>query len=357
MNITRLRAIAALTGLLGVCLPFATPLQAQPAATSTQAWPQRAVRFIVPFGPGAGADIGARLIQEKLSARWGKPVVIENRPGGDSIIAIQAVMSANDDHTFYWGPSGSFIVHPHLYQKLPYNIDDLLPIASFSATILSLAVPTAMNVQNLAGFVDRARAASGKFNAAAVPGITELAFDYFANRANLTFTKVPYRDIVQAVNDLAEDRLQVYTSSYAIQRPQREAGRIKVLAQLGRTRAPSLPDVPTGTEQGFPALGDGGAARPVRHQGNIAGTSGKDRRRHRCRLQRQGDRGEARCHRADSVGRWRESICGCDCRAARPGREHRQSVGHQAEAVNATVHVLPTVMPGLSDGHPRLSWV
>lgn len=252
MNITRLRALAVLIGLLGVCVPLASP-QAQPAQTA-QAWPQRAVKFIIPFGPGAGADIGARLIQDKLSTRWGKPVVIENRPGGDSIIAIQAVLSANDDHTFYWGPSGNFVVHPHLYQKLPYNIDDLIPIASFSQTILSLAVPGAMNAKDLTDFVQRARTANGKFNAAAVPGITELAFDYFANRAGLTFTKVPYRDIVQAVNDLAEDRLQVYTSSYAIQRPQREAGRIKVLAQLGKTRAPSLPDVPTGVEQGFPAL-------------------------------------------------------------------------------------------------------
>lgn len=251
---TRLRALSIVAGFGGICIMLAALAQAQTPSTSVQAWPQRPVKLVVPFGPGAGADIGARLIQEKLSVRWGKPVVIENRPGGDSIIAIQAVLSANDDHTFYWGPSGSFIVHPHLYQKLPYNIDELLPIASFSQTILSLAVPAAMNVRDLADFVQRARAANGKFNAAAVAGITELAFDYFANRAGLTFTKVPYRDIVQAVNDLSEDRLQVYTSSYAIQRPQREAGRIKVLAQLGRTRAPSLPDVPTGVEQGFPAL-------------------------------------------------------------------------------------------------------
>ena len=70
-------------------------------------WPQRPVRFI-PFGPGAGADIGARLIQERLQKKWGQPVVIDNRPGGDSIIAIQAVLSANDDHTFLWGPAGNF---------------------------------------------------------------------------------------------------------------------------------------------------------------------------------------------------------------------------------------------------------
>jgi tripartite-type tricarboxylate transporter receptor subunit TctC len=88
-------------------------LSAPAAQAETHAWPQQPVRFIIPFGPGAGADIGARLIQDRLQARWGKPVVIENRPGGDSMIAIQAVLSASDDHTFFWGPSGNFIVHPY----------------------------------------------------------------------------------------------------------------------------------------------------------------------------------------------------------------------------------------------------
>jgi tripartite-type tricarboxylate transporter receptor subunit TctC len=247
MKISRRRALA--TALLAVPAFIAGRTRAQ-----TQSWPQRPVKFVIPFGPGAGADIGARLIQEKLSTRWGKPVVIDNRPGGDSIIAIQAVLSANDDHTFLWGPSGNFIVHPYLYQKLSYNQDDILPIASFSSTVLSVAVPTTLGVGDLADFVKRAPAEAGKFNSAAVPGITELAFDYFAVEAGLTFTKVPYRDIVQAVNDLSEGRLQVYSSSYAIQRPQREAGRIKVLVQMGRSRAPSLPDIPTAAEAGFPAL-------------------------------------------------------------------------------------------------------
>jgi tripartite-type tricarboxylate transporter receptor subunit TctC len=247
MQFTRRRALA----LLAVPAFIAGRARAQTSAVN---WPQRPVKFIIPFGPGAGADIGARLIQEKLSARWGKPVVIDNRPGGDSIIAIQAMLSANEDHTFLWGPSGNFIVHPYLYQKLTYNPDDILPIASFSSTVLSVGVPASLGVSDLADFVKRARAETGKLNSAAVPGITELAFDYFAVKAGLTFTKVPYRDIVQAVNDLAEGRLQVYSSSYAIQRPQREAGRIKVLAQMGRKRAPSLPDIPTAAEAGFPAM-------------------------------------------------------------------------------------------------------
>ncbi len=107
---------------------FATAAALAPQAQA-QSWPQRPVRFIIPFGPGAGADIGARLIQDKLQKRWGQPVVIENRPGGDSNIAIQAMLSANDDHTFMWGPSGNFTVHPYQYKKLPYDPAGIIPIA------------------------------------------------------------------------------------------------------------------------------------------------------------------------------------------------------------------------------------
>src|SRR6266508_3816689 len=140
-----------------VALAAILALSASPAQAQTQAWPQQPVRFIIPFGPGAGADIGARLIQDRLQARWGKPVVIENRPGGDSMIAIQTVLSANDDHTFLWGPAGNFTVHPYLYDKLPYNPDDILPIARFSSTILAVGVPASMNFANLADFVKRAK--------------------------------------------------------------------------------------------------------------------------------------------------------------------------------------------------------
>ena len=81
----------------------------------------RTVKFIVPFGPGAGADIGGRLFAERLQKIWNQPVVIENRPGGDSIVAINAFLSANDDHTFLFGPSGNFTVHPFVYSKLSYD--------------------------------------------------------------------------------------------------------------------------------------------------------------------------------------------------------------------------------------------
>jgi tripartite-type tricarboxylate transporter receptor subunit TctC len=242
-----------LAGLAAALLASLT-LIAVPTGAQAQSWPQRPVRWIIPFGPGAGADIGARLIQEKLQKKWGQPVVIDNRPGGDSIIAIQAVLSANDDHTFLWGPSGNFTVHPFLYKKLSYDPNELIPAARFSSTILGVGVPASMKIKTVAEFVKLARAAKGKFNSAAVPGITELALDYFMHNAKITTQKVPYKDIVQAANDLAEDRLQVYSASYAILRPQAEGGRITVLAQLGRERAPSLANLPTGIESGFPEL-------------------------------------------------------------------------------------------------------
>jgi tripartite-type tricarboxylate transporter receptor subunit TctC len=119
------------------------------APASAQDWPTRPVKFIVPFGPGAGADIGARLFAEKLQRKWGQPVVVENRPGGDSIVAIQAFLSANDDHVFLFSPSGNFAVHPFNYAKLSYNPGDLNPIARASNTILAFDVKKDAPYNNL----------------------------------------------------------------------------------------------------------------------------------------------------------------------------------------------------------------
>ncbi len=234
-------------GFLAALILSATPVQAQ-------TWPQRPVKFIVPFGPGAGADIGARLLAEQLQGRWGKPVVIENRPGGDSLVAIQAFLSADDDHTLLFGPSGNFTVHPFQYAKLPYQAGDLVPIARVSNTILALGVPASMNIGTVAEFVARVRAEPGKFNTSAVPGITDFTFDYFAKTEGLSVVKVPYRDTVQAATDVGEGRLQAYMASYAILQPQTQAGRIKAIVVNGRERVSLLPDVPTAKEAGYPSL-------------------------------------------------------------------------------------------------------
>jgi tripartite-type tricarboxylate transporter receptor subunit TctC len=241
-------AVTLVIALVGIPASLTTQAQAQ-------AWPQRPVKFIVPFGPGAGADIGARLLSERLQARWGgKAVVIENRPGGDGLVAIQAFLGANDDHTFLFSPAGNFTVHPFQYERLPYTSADLVPIARVSKTILAVGVPESMKIGTLAEFVAQAKSEPGKLNAAVVPGITEFTFDYFVKTAGLSLQKVPYRDIVQAATDVGEGRLQIYMASYAILQPQAQAGRIKTLVVNGRQRAPTLPDIPTAIEAGFPSL-------------------------------------------------------------------------------------------------------
>src|SRR5262249_12616662 len=153
-------------------------------------------------------------------------------------------LSADDDHTFLFSPSGNFTVHPYQYDKLPYTPADLVPIARVSNTILAVGVPQSMHVAKLADFVDRARAEPGKFNAAVVPGITELTWDYFVQTAGLHLQKVPYRDIVQATTDTGEGRIQIFMGSYAMMQPQAQAGRINTVVVTGRERVPLLPDVP-----------------------------------------------------------------------------------------------------------------
>jgi tripartite-type tricarboxylate transporter receptor subunit TctC len=239
-------ALAAAIGLLGA-VAIQAPAQAQN-------WPTRPVKFIVPFGPGAGADIGARLFAEKLPQRWGQPVVIENKPGGDSIVAIQTFLAANDDHVLLFGPSGNFTVHPFNYSKLPYNPADLIPTVRASNTLLAAAVKADAPYNNVKEFTAAARANPGKFNYGAVPGITEFTFWGYLYHEKLQMTQVPYRDINVAPVDLGEDRIQMVMASYAIVQPQVNAGRIKLFVVNNKTRIAPAPDVPTAREQGYPSL-------------------------------------------------------------------------------------------------------
>src|SRR6266568_4173435 len=142
---------------------------------AAQTYPQRAVKFILPFGPAAGADITARLLGDKLAARWGKPVVIENRPGGDGLVAINAFTSANDDHTLLFVPASTFTAHPYTHEKLPYDAErDLLPITNVTTIVVAFAVPGDSELKSLAEFVALARARPDTLNVAAAAGNSEL---------------------------------------------------------------------------------------------------------------------------------------------------------------------------------------
>ncbi len=217
-------------------------------------WPQRAVKFVLPLGPGAGVDIGARLFAERLSTRWGKPVVVENRPGGDGMVAINTVISANDDHTVLFTPTSSFIAHPYVHEKVPYDPKDLIPIVRVSNTLVVVAVPATQNTATLKDLIEQVKAQPGKLNWASTTAGNELVVQAFFKNSGLEMTRVPYRDNVQALNDLAEGRIHAYVAAYAITRPQVEAKRVKLLAITNKQRATTAPEVATVHELGFAGL-------------------------------------------------------------------------------------------------------
>jgi tripartite-type tricarboxylate transporter receptor subunit TctC len=222
--------------------------------SSAQQWPQRPVRFIVPLGAGSGTDISARLVAERLSQRWGQPVVVENRPGGDSFVAISGFLGANDDHTLLYAGMGTFTAHPYLHDKLPYDQADIVPVAGVSHIVVAVAVPESLKVNSLSELVALARAKPGELNSAAVPGITDFNMSGFLKTNGLDVARVPYRDINLAVGDLAEGRLQMIMVSLSMVLPQVQAGKVKLLAVTSRDRVAIAPDVPTVAEAGFPIL-------------------------------------------------------------------------------------------------------
>ena len=229
-------------------------LGAAPAFAQTASWPQRSVRFILPLGPGSGVDIGSRLIADRLSQKWGKPVVIENKPGGDAIVAITAFTAANDDHTFLMAPTSTFTAHPFLHEKLPYELKDLVPIARVSNTIVAVGVPASLGINSLDELIARAKAEPGKLNSAGTTGAIDFVLAGYLKTAGVQITKVPYRDGVQALNDLAEGRIQLYVAALAIMRPQVQAGKVKIIAVTNNERPPIMPDVPTAVEAKHPQL-------------------------------------------------------------------------------------------------------
>jgi tripartite-type tricarboxylate transporter receptor subunit TctC len=240
-----------LAGICALVLSFALPAT---AAAQAQDWPQRPVRFILPFGPGSAADISARVLGDNLSLRWGKPVVVENRPGADGLLAINAIVSAKDDHMLLISSTGSFLAHPYVHKKLDYDFNrDLAPIGRIADTLLVIGVPESLKASNLSEFVALARS-QPEINLAASPGLTEFAVDALLKGQNLKAVRVPYKELASAARDLSEGRIHFLLTSYAVVRPFVEAGKVKIIAAGTQQRSPITKDIPSITESGYPGL-------------------------------------------------------------------------------------------------------
>ena len=241
-------------GVLALALLTFAAVVPAPASSQTAAWPTGNMRFIIPLGAGSGADITARILADKLQAKWGQSVVIENRPGGDAILAINAVLNANDDHVLLFAPASTFTAHPLLHEKMPYNPADLVPIARVTNTLIALGVPADLGVSSIKELAAKIKTQPGKLNYASVTGANDLLYAAFLKTENLNMTRVPYKNPVEAINDVAEGRIHAFVGAYAIMRPRIEAGKVKAIALTNAQPAEQLKGIPTAAQAGYKSL-------------------------------------------------------------------------------------------------------
>jgi tripartite-type tricarboxylate transporter receptor subunit TctC len=225
------------------------------APASAQAWPSRPIRLIAPFPPGGGTDFIARLVADRIPARTGWTMVVENRPGAGGNIGLDAVAkAAPDGYTLGVGQTSNMAVNPALYPSMPFDpLADLTPIGTIAAQPNLLVVSAESPWRTVAELVAAARARPGELVAANAGNGTvgHLAGELFARAAGVQVLHVPYRGAAPAVADLLGGRAQLFFSNPLAVGPLLTGGRLRPLAVTSAARARGLPDVPTLAEQGF----------------------------------------------------------------------------------------------------------
>lgn len=235
--------------VLAIAGPVSSP------ASADQAWPTRAVRLIVPFPAGSANDTAARVFAEGLARRWDKPVVVDNKPGGDASIGAGLFASARDDHTLLYGTSSIVTVNPLVQTMLPYDgAKDFVPISAGASAILVVAVHAGLPARSLGELTALAKDKPGTLNWGSGPSLPYYAFSAFVKRRALEMVHVPYKDAAAPQADLGAGRIQVLAQSLLGVAAPVGAGTGKIIAVMSGQPVPSLAGVPTAAEAGFPEL-------------------------------------------------------------------------------------------------------
>ena len=245
--------LAALLLIIGA----ATLAQAQTTSTGAAlAYPNKPVRIVVPYPAGGGIDIISRVIGERLSQRLGQPVLVDNRPGGGTILAAELVARAvPDGHTLMITTDSTVTINQHLYAKLPYDpVRDFAPVIQLVLLNQLLLANPAVPANSLKELIAYAKANPGKLNYASYGSGSQphLAMEMLKSQAGIDIVHVPYKGIPQAVPAALAGEVQLTFSGAASSQAHIKTGRLKPLAIGGKTRLALLPDVPTFTESGFP---------------------------------------------------------------------------------------------------------
>src|SRR5688572_28274670 len=226
------------------------------ALSTAQSYPSKPIRFIVPFAPGGTNDILARLLGPRLTESWGQPVVVDNRPGGNTVIASDALLkSAPDGHTVLL-VGNSHVLVPLLSQTaLPFDsIKDFAPVASIARTGLFLVIHPSIPASNLRGFIALAKSRPGELNCASPGGsVNQLAMEVFNSMAGVKIQHIPYKGSGPAVSDVIGGQAHLAFQTPIVVLPHVRSGRLKALAISGETPFPD-PRVPTFGQAGLPGF-------------------------------------------------------------------------------------------------------
>lgn len=220
---------------------------------SQGAYPDKPIKLIVPYPPGSGTDTVARYTARRLETALKQPVIVENRAGGNAIIAVQAVMSSPaDGYTLLWAANGPVTTNVALYNKLPYDpLVDLLPVARVAYSPMGLFVPSSSKFSTATSLIAETKTNSGKLNYASGSATYDIATEWLLSIAGGKATKISYKGSAPAVADLAGGQVDFTIVELSAALPLVQAGKIRMLAVTSERRMPSLPDTPTLQELGY----------------------------------------------------------------------------------------------------------
>ncbi|WP_295547756.1 tripartite tricarboxylate transporter substrate binding protein [uncultured Pseudacidovorax sp.] len=242
--------------LLASCL-MALPLLAPVASAQAQqaAYPAKQMRWLVPYPAGGGSDFLARTIGQQLSTQTGQPVVVENKPGGNTAIAAaDVVRSQPDGYTMLSADNGTLVFNPVLYKSLSYNPGkDLAPVTLMGRFPMILVVSPSVTVKDAKEFIAQVKANPQGINFASAGAGSphHLAMELLKTEAGLKMTHAPYRGAAPALADVAGGQVPAMMVDLAAGAGFIKGGKVRALAVANATRLPQLPDVPTFAELGF----------------------------------------------------------------------------------------------------------
>ena len=222
-----------------------------------QSYPNRPIKLILPYTAGSPNDVLARLIAPYLTVRLGQTVIVDNRPGGGTMIGVGAVTAADPDgYTLLFSNSPSHQIAPLVNRNLAYDpLKDFVPIATVGTSSNVIVIGNNVPATNVREFVAHAKANPGKLNFGFGQGtLPQLVGEMLKTAAGVDITNVPYKGGAQAVTDLLGGRIDLNIGTAATLLPLHRSGKVRMIGYTGTARGPDMPDIPTMSESGYPAV-------------------------------------------------------------------------------------------------------